>query len=181
LKLFLEFVLCSTDGFFPLTFVISDWIALNVLRSVALSTNSVAASVEPMMQQQFFTLSPMAGQESFGHMEIRPSQPVMNHTPTTSNMLAALQHEPFHGGHIDPSAHFAADYGPMSYMDTANTGDDGLPNPAGLFSDYVSGSQGPFEVATGYTSQDIPIGNTDAPTQSDGGKDAGQVKTEPAA
>jgi regulatory factor X len=38
---------------------------MNVLRSVALSTNSVAASVEPVMQQQFFTLSPMPGQESF--------------------------------------------------------------------------------------------------------------------
>ncbi|KAJ8456330.1 hypothetical protein ONZ45_g18764 [Pleurotus djamor] len=53
---------------------LDDWIAVGVLRSVALSTNVVAASVEPVMQQQFYNpMSPMAGQESFGAMDLRPS------------------------------------------------------------------------------------------------------------
>jgi len=160
---------------------LDDWIALNVLRNVALSTNSVAASVEPMMQQQFFSLSPMPGQESFGNMEVRPSQ-VLGHTPTTSNMLAALQQDSFNGGSLDPSNHFASDaYGPISYMDTASTADDVLPNPAGLFSDYVSGNSGSFDVAT-FTPHDLPMSAAETPApSSDGEHDAGQVKTEPTA
>ena len=74
----------------------SDWIALNVLRNVALSTNSVAASVEPVVQQQFFSLSPMPGQESFPNT-------TMAHTPTTTSMLAALQADSF-AGTLDPAA-----------------------------------------------------------------------------
>jgi regulatory factor X len=159
---------------------LDDWIALNVLRNVALSTNSVAASVEPMMQQQFFSLSPMPGQESFSNMEVRSSQQVMSHTPTTSNMLAALQQEPFHGGSLDPSAHFGPDA--YSYMDTSAPSDDGLPNPAGLFSDYVSGNPGSFDVAAAFTPQDLSMGASETPTSgSDGENDAGQVKTEPIA
>ena len=46
----------------------SDWIALNVLRNVALSINSVAASVEPNMQSQFLALSP-----SGAHFSSHPS------------------------------------------------------------------------------------------------------------
>ncbi|KAG8900020.1 hypothetical protein FRB99_006295 [Tulasnella sp. 403] len=84
---------------------LDDWIALNVLRSVALSTNSVQASVEPVMQQQYLSLSPMPGQEFTGaataSSSVLPSMPshphhasitaqLMDHTPTTSSMLAAL-------------------------------------------------------------------------------------------
>jgi regulatory factor X len=77
-----------------------DWIALNVLRNVALSTNSVAASVEPAMQQraqqqqphQFLALSP--GGSSFAassHSAIHPHHSqMMAHTPTTASIIAAM-------------------------------------------------------------------------------------------
>lgn len=79
-----------------------DWIALNVLRNVALSTNSVAASVEPSMQQQqqqqsqhdaqFLALSP--GGSTFAtssHNSIHPHHSqMMAHTPTTASMIAAM-------------------------------------------------------------------------------------------
>lgn len=99
---------------------LDDWIALNVLRSVALSTNSVQASVEPVMlqqqQHQYLALSPMAGQEFTGQgTSSDASRPndlnvqslaasLMNHTPTTSSMLAALQGDgsgvgPYGGSH----------------------------------------------------------------------------------
>ncbi|KAF8759994.1 RFX DNA-binding domain [Rhizoctonia solani] len=67
-----------------------DWIALNVLRTVALSTNSVAASVEPVIQQQFFT---MADQDTLAPPDFANAMDsrMQNHlTPTTSSMLAAL-------------------------------------------------------------------------------------------
>ncbi|KAL1659225.1 hypothetical protein GGF50DRAFT_65690 [Schizophyllum commune] len=100
---------------------LDDWISVNVLRTVALSTNSVAASVEPVMQQQFFSMSPMAGQESFG------APGMMAHTPTTSSMLAALQSETFTGGSLDAQAGLGADaYAAFSYMDTPATTDAGM-------------------------------------------------------
>ncbi|KAK7061726.1 RFX-type winged-helix domain-containing protein [Favolaschia claudopus] len=126
---------------------LDDWIAVNVLRSVALSTNSVAASVEPVMQQQFFTLSPMAGQENF------PSGPqhMMAHTPTTSSMLAALQNDPFPAGSLgDPSASaFNSDaYGGLGYMDTSASGQDdggvGVHQSSLSFGDF-SGSGNGFD------------------------------------
>ncbi|KAF8913907.1 hypothetical protein CPB84DRAFT_1757873 [Gymnopilus junonius] len=137
---------------------LDDWIAVNVLRSVALSTNSVAASVEPVMQQQFFSLSPMAGQESFGSMDGR-SQHLMAHTPTTSSMLAALQQDSY-GPSLDPTGSaFGADaYAPMSYMDTAATQDDalGAGHQTGLpFSDF-GGSGSAFDVSS-FTSQDLGL------------------------
>jgi regulatory factor X len=62
---------------------------LNVLRAVALSTNSVAASVEPVMQQQFFTLSPpMAAGPDYTGAGGMGASGIMDHTPT--NILAAL-------------------------------------------------------------------------------------------
>ncbi|KIK68137.1 hypothetical protein GYMLUDRAFT_36972 [Collybiopsis luxurians FD-317 M1] len=107
---------------------LDDWIAVNVLRSVALSTNSVAASVEPVMQQQFFSLSPMPGQESFNAMDVRPQ--LMANTPTTSSMLAALQNDPFPAGSLDPSSStFNSDaYGSLSYMDTSSSQENPLPS-----------------------------------------------------
>ncbi|KAF8607600.1 hypothetical protein BDV93DRAFT_531493 [Ceratobasidium sp. AG-I] len=72
---------------------VDDWIALNVLRSVALSTNSVAASVEPVIQQQFFTMSPMGDQDSLAPPDFANAMDarMQNHlTPTTSSMLAVL-------------------------------------------------------------------------------------------
>lgn len=154
----------------------SDWIALNVLRSVALSTNSVAASVEPVMQQQFFTLSPMVGQESFG------STHTMAQTPTTSSMLAALQHDTFGAGPLDPtSSAFGTDaFASLSYMDTSPSQDDSMPvHSSGLsFPDYVSGS-GAFDVGA-FTPQDLGLSTTETPPPSTGSEpdESDIVKTE---
>ncbi|KAF9221975.1 hypothetical protein BS17DRAFT_784230 [Gyrodon lividus] len=144
---------------------LDDWIAVNVLRNVALSTNSVAASVEPVMQQQFFSLSPMAGQESFSTVESRP-QHAMNHTPTTSSMLAVLQQDPFPAGALDASASgFNSDpYGGLNYMDTAVTPEDSIPSvhQAGLsFSEYATTNT--FDVAS-FSTQELSLpGNATEP------------------
>lgn len=109
------------------------------------------------MQQQFFSLSPMAGQESFGSMDGR-SQHLMAHTPTTSSMLAALQQDSY-GPSLDPTGSaFGADYGSMSYMDTTAAQDDGLGagHQTGLpFSDF-GGSGNAFDVST-FASQDLGL------------------------
>lgn len=102
------------------------------------------------MQQQYFSLSPMAGQESFGSMDGRP-QGLMAHTPTTSSMLAALQQDNFTGGTLDPTATtYGSDaYGSLSYMDASTTQDESLSSvhPGGLsFSDF-SGTGGSFDVS----------------------------------
>ncbi|KAF8450724.1 hypothetical protein L210DRAFT_3609019 [Boletus edulis BED1] len=132
---------------------LDDWIAVNVLRNVALSTNSVAASVEPVMQQQFFSLSPMAGQESFTPSEARPQH------ATTSSMLAALQHDPFPTGALDASASgFNSDaYGGLNYMDTSVSPEDSIPSvhQAGLaFSEYATANT--FDV-TPFSTQDLSL------------------------
>lgn len=68
----------------------SDWIALNVLRNVALSTNSVAASVEPTMQTQFLALSPGGSHFATGSSHPSINSQLMAHTPTTASMIAAM-------------------------------------------------------------------------------------------
>jgi len=95
------------------------------------------------MQQQFFSLSPMAGQESFG-----PTGHVLTHTPTTSSMLAALEQDYFHaGGGLDHNAtsQFGGDAhsGMGEFIDNMDTAgstsvvvDDGA--TGGLFGDYSS-------------------------------------------
>ncbi|KAJ6599059.1 hypothetical protein DFH09DRAFT_1129980 [Mycena vulgaris] len=157
---------------------LDDWIAVNVLRSVALSTNSVAASVEPVMQQQFFTLSPMAGQESFNAMDVRP-QHLMAHTPTTSSMLAALQNDPFPSGSLDPSSSaFNSDaYGSLSYMDTSASQDDSLPpvHQSSLSFGDFSGSGNAFDVS-GFP-QDLGMHSSGTPS-SEPDNDPEPVKTE---
>ncbi|KAF8621673.1 hypothetical protein AX15_007686 [Amanita polypyramis BW_CC] len=158
---------------------LDDWIAVNVLRSVALSTNSVAASVEPVMQQQFYSMSPMAGQENFNSMDVRPSA-MMAHTPTTSSMLAALQsNDPFGPGSLDPanSAFNSDAFGTMSYMDPAGTPDDTLPptHQAGLpFADF-SGPANSFDVP-GFTSQDLALSS--ATPASEPEHESESIKTE---
>ncbi|KAJ7228654.1 hypothetical protein GGX14DRAFT_345731 [Mycena pura] len=157
---------------------LDDWIAVNVLRSVALSTNSVAASVEPVMQQQFFSLSPMAGQENFNAMDVRP-QHLMAHTPTTSSMLAALQNDPFPAGALDPgSSAFNSDaYGSLSYMDTSASQDESLPtvHQSSLSFGDFSGSGNTFDVGT--FSQDLGMSaGTPASEPENGEPDT--VKTE---
>jgi len=158
---------------------LDDWIAVNVLRSVALSTNSVAASVEPVMQQQFFSLSPMAGQDSFGSMDSRP-QHMMAHTPTTSSMLAALQHDSYSSGSLDHSSSaFGAEYGSIPYMDSANQDDAlGSGHQTGLFSDFA-GPSGGFDVSN-FTSQDLGL-NAPVTPASDGEHESDPVKSEQSA
>ncbi|KAF9485347.1 hypothetical protein BDN70DRAFT_871377 [Pholiota conissans] len=156
---------------------LDDWIAVNVLRSVALSTNSVAASVEPVMQQQFFSLSPMAGQETFGSMDARPHH-LMSDAPTTSSMLAALQQDSYGSASLDPSSSaFNADaYGSMSYMDAANQDDAlGSGHQSGLsFSDFT-GAGGVFDVSS-FTPQDLGV--TASTPGSEGEHEAESVKSE---
>lgn len=155
---------------------LDDWIAVNVLRSVALSTNSVAASVEPVMQQQFFTLSPMAGQESFNSLDVRPQQQMMAHTPTTSSMLAALQNDPFPSGSLDPSSSaFNSDaYASLSYMDTSAPQDD--THQSGLSFPDFPGSGNSFDV-TNFASQDLGM-NSSATPGSEPEPDPEPIKTE---
>ncbi|KAI0750847.1 hypothetical protein C8Q80DRAFT_1154280 [Daedaleopsis nitida] len=142
---------------------LDDWIALNVLRNVALSTNSVAASVEPVMQQQFFSLSPMPGQESFSNttVDVRPAT-AMAHTPTTSSMLAALQADTFSGA-LDPAATtFGADaFSSLGYLDGTSSQDDALAvhNSGLAFHDYGSST---FDVPA-FTPQDLGISASGTP------------------
>jgi len=139
---------------------LDDWIAVNVLRNVALSTNSVAASVEPVMQQNFYSLG---ADQGYGSMDVRP-QNMMAHTPTTSTMLAALQQDTY-GASLDPtgSAYNPDGYGPMAYMDTANHDDPlGSAHQPGLsFSDFTA-SGGTFDVP-GFASQDLGLSNAVTP------------------
>ena len=135
----------------------SDWIALNVLRNVALSTSSVAASVEPVMQQHFFSLSPMMGQEP--SYATPGSQQLMGQTPTTTSMLAALQQDPFPAGSLDPSAPFNPEnYGLPNYLDAGATHDDPLAGHQGglSFSEYVGSSANTFDVS-GFVPHDLGL------------------------
>lgn len=124
---------------------ISDWIALNVLRSVALSTNSVAASVEPVIQQQFFTLSPMAANDQFMHsLDARGPSSLMAHTPTTSSMLAALQDSFVNGTLDNTGTTFSSEsFNGIHYMEPTVPQEESLDGVHGIF-DYNSGV--PFDV-----------------------------------
>lgn len=148
-----------------------------MLRNVALSTNSVAASVEPVMQQQFFSLSPMAGQESFGNpLDVRP---VMAHTPTTSSMLAALQADTF-GSSLDPTSSFSSDaFASLTFMDSGASDDSIHLTASGLsYPDYASGPGG-FDV-TAFTPQDLGLSASGTPpsTSSEPDSESEQVKSE---
>ncbi|KAF9510815.1 hypothetical protein BS47DRAFT_1373229 [Hydnum rufescens UP504] len=125
---------------------IDDWIALNVLRSVALSTNSVAASVEPVIQQQFLALSP--GTSQFASSNLDPShvshqQQAHHHSldHTSAGILSSsAMHDPFastsssshqHSQLVDGSSHFPYDplsFGPME--STTGGASPGLMGPS---------------------------------------------------
>ena len=124
------------------------------MRSVALSTNSVAASVEPVIQQQFFTLSPMTGQEPFpataavaAAAASSGSHPILNDTPTTSSMLAAL-HESFAGGPLDaaPSTFNSDSYVSIGYVEPNAPHDESMSGVGNMFGDYNSSTS--FDVAS---------------------------------
>lgn len=101
------------------------------------------------MQQQFFTLSPMPGQESFSAIDVRPQQHMIAHTPTTSSMLAALQQDPFPAPSLDPSSSaFNSDaYGSLSYMDTSASQDDSGHTSGLTFPDFP-GAGNSFDVGS---------------------------------
>jgi len=156
---------------------LDDWISVNVLRSVALSTNSVAASVEPAIQQQFFSLSPspMNGQGDYNGLDVRGQPPLMAHTPTTSSMLAALQQDPFPSGSLDGPNGFGADYGSLPYMDTSTPQDDAAPSSGLSFSDFTSNNNS-YDV-TNFAPQDLHMNSTGTPG-SDADNESDPVKTE---
>jgi regulatory factor X len=130
---------------------------------VALSTNSVAASVEPVIQQQFYSLGPEDGFES---MDVR-SQGLMAHTPTTSSMLAALQQDTYETSLDHTASAYNPDaYGPMAYMDTSTSHDDPLGaghQPSLSFSDF-GGSASSFDVSS-FASQDLSINAAVTPSR----------------
>lgn len=106
------------------------------------------------MQQQYFALSPMAGQESFNTQEIRPPMPVM--TPTTSSMLAALQQESFSS--LDPSGTFTSEsFTSLSYMD---------PSQSDSLSFDFPGSGNTFDVPS-FGSSDIGLNGSTSEGESD--------------
>ncbi|KAH7105708.1 RFX DNA-binding domain-containing protein [Auriculariales sp. MPI-PUGE-AT-0066] len=121
---------------------LDDWIALNVLRSVALSTNSVAASVEPPMPQQFFQMSPMASNDFGSGMNGQRGD--MMH-PTSSSMLAALSAD-FPPASLDGANGFGSSFGNgLSYMESSGSS---MP-----FQDFVQPSSNPFDF-----NQDLSLG-----------------------
>ncbi|KAG9050540.1 hypothetical protein FS837_004724 [Tulasnella sp. UAMH 9824] len=158
---------------------LDDWIALNVLRSVALSTNSVQASVEPVMQQQYLALSPMPGQEFTGPAtatgnSVLPAHPhhssltaqLMDHTPTTTSMLAALQDfnpsqqgaSSTQGAHQHPLANSTAFDTPFTYGSVES----------GSFSEYGSS----FDMSFLNGSHDVPVEQAHSPAAQSVGSSA---------
>ncbi|KAH7343806.1 hypothetical protein B0J17DRAFT_565085 [Rhizoctonia solani] len=128
-----------------------DWIALNVLRTVALSTNSVAASVEPVIQQQFFTMSPMGEQDNLAPPDFANAMDtrMQNHlTPTTSSMLAALN-DSFPAS-LDASASAFHHSGP--YMGFGQSSQTDLTNPG--FGDFTG--SGGFDMASAFSQEPVP-------------------------
>ena len=103
----------------------------------------------------------------------------MANTPTTSSMLAALQHESYGSGSLDPSASaFNTDaYGSMSYMDTSATQDElsSGHQTALSFSDFA-GPGSTFDVSS-FTSQELGINSSDTST-SEADNEQAPVKSE---
>ncbi|KAF8709020.1 RFX DNA-binding domain, partial [Rhizoctonia solani] len=127
-----------------------DWIALNVLRTVALSTNSVAASVEPVIQQQFFT---MADQDTLAPPDFANAMDsrMQNHlTPTTSSMLAALN-DSFPAS-LDASASAFHHNGPYDNMGFGQSSQNDLTNPG--FGDFAGPSG--FDMASAFSQESVP-------------------------
>ncbi|GAB1520066.1 hypothetical protein RhiTH_003139 [Rhizoctonia solani] len=127
-----------------------DWIALNVLRTVALSTNSVAASVEPVIQQQFFT---MADQDTLAPPDFANAMDsrMQNHlTPTTSSMLAALN-DSFPAS-LDASASAFHHNGPYDNMGFGQSSQNDLTNPG--FGDFAGPSG--FDMASAFSQDSVP-------------------------
>jgi len=106
------------------------------------------------MQQQYFGLSPMAGQESFG---VDGRSNLMAQTPTTSSMMAALQAGDF-APTLDPTSFGADAYTGMGYMDPNVGHDDSLSSghQAALgYADYTS--SGHAYDGTTFNPQDLGV------------------------
>ncbi|KDQ21038.1 hypothetical protein BOTBODRAFT_100719 [Botryobasidium botryosum FD-172 SS1] len=178
---------------------LDDWIALNVLRSVALSTNSVAASVEPVMHQQYLTLSPMTGHEPFPNGVDARAQHVMDQTPTASSMLATLNSDPFvssapldaHSSqfHAGGGHHYASLHHHYGTGGAGDSSTDGLlQSMAGVtggltFPDFPSASGAPFDMSSFATDISLAPTPASAETPSESGaesksEEAPEVKKE---
>ncbi|ELU45822.1 RFX DNA-binding domain-containing protein [Rhizoctonia solani AG-1 IA] len=141
---------CPVPVYVPDKISPSDWIALNVLRTVALSTNSVAASVEPVIQQQFFT---MADQDTLAPPDFANAMDsrMQNHlTPTTSSMLAALN-DSFPAS-LDASASAFHHNGPYDNMGFGQSSQNDLTNPG--FGDFAGPSG--FDMASAFSQDSVP-------------------------
>ncbi|EJU06176.1 hypothetical protein DACRYDRAFT_45233 [Dacryopinax primogenitus] len=102
---------------------LDDWIALHVLRDVALSTNSVAASIDP--QQQYLNMSPMPGDDNIFPNEYMqpfqaPAQPAAAQPTTSSTMMAALTADNTYPEPLDGSAPGAGFSFPLGTLDFSN-------------------------------------------------------------
>lgn len=143
----------------------SDWIALNVLRAVALSTNSVAASVEPVIQQQFFNL-PDAVHDYTTMDAVQNS--MMDHTSTVSGGLSF-------DTEVGMNAASSFPLGSMNYIDTSNAtlnngsaqlSETGLITPIGSvqgsmsFTDFGGAPGSGYEVGT-FGQEFVSVGMTE--------------------
>ncbi|KAG8952661.1 hypothetical protein FRC04_004023 [Tulasnella sp. 424] len=169
----------SFGAFQILKLFLDDWIALNVLRSVALSTNSVQASVEPVMQHQYLALSPMPGQEFTGtatstgnavlpthqHHSSLTAQ-LMDHTPTTSSMLAAL-HD-FNGTQQGNSSNQGSHHHPLANSTTFDAPFSYGSVESGSFSEYGSS----FDMSFLNGAHDVPVEQAHSPAAQSVGSSA---------
>ncbi|KAF8341398.1 uncharacterized protein EI90DRAFT_3116538 [Cantharellus anzutake] len=161
-----------------------DWIGLSVLRTVALSTNSVAQSVDPLLQQQFLTLSPANTGFTGGldNSATNGGQHVAHNGlgGPHGNLLASAMHDPFGPS---PSSSYPYDSLGFGHMDTTGSGPGGASGLAG-FGDFTNGTTAgagahyatfapPEDMSTAIPEENIPreitpIVDTDMPP-SDGG------------
>lgn len=126
-----------------------------MLRTVALSTNSVAASVEPVIQQQFFTMSPMGDQDGLAPPDFANAMDarMQNHlTPTTSSMLAALN-DGFPGS-LDASASAFHHAGPYDTMAFSSSQTDLMASTGQVGFGEFTGASG-FDISAAFA-QDVP-------------------------
>ncbi len=139
---------------------------MSVLRTVALSTNSVAQSVDPLLQQQFLTLSPAnsgftgAFDTSASHGQHTTQNGAHGLGVPSGAMLGSTIHDPFGAS---PSSSYPYDSLSFGHMDTAGSGPSGM----GGFGDFANGTTSgpsghysafapPEDLSTGIPEENIP-------------------------
>ena len=112
---------------------------MSVLRTVALSTNSVAQSVDPLLQQQFLTLSPAnpgfpgAYDSSAAHGQHASQNGAHGLGASSGAMLGSTMHDPFGPS---PSSSYPYDSLSFGHMDTTGSGTSGMVG----FGDFANGT-----------------------------------------